>query len=376
MPWKVFPMREQRLALVHRVTLLARSVAEVAREFGVSRKTAYKWLKRFRQGDSLVDQSRRPKRSPRRSDSGIEAKVLEARQRYNWGPRKIRKLLEDEHPPTIRTVGRILKRLGCVPQTLPTPQTIPQPFERPAPNDLWQIDHKGYLEVQRQKVMPLTVLDDHSRYCLCLHPCLDLTMSTAWQILWELFGQVGLPGAILSDNAFGKTRTFPGISGFDMRLIRLGIHPLHGRPYHPQTQGKVERLHGSMMRELFNFNARRDCIEHFTQDCENWRIIYNTQRPHEALMDQTPICRWKPSHRKRPDELPQISYPADAILRRVSYSGDFRYRNARILVGRALAREWVRIEVADQDIAVYYGWKRIRVIHNQLLNGPRCDKMV
>ena len=167
-----------------------------------------------------------------------------------------------------------------------------------------------------------------------------------------------------------------GLSWFDARLVRLGIRPTHGRPYHPQTQGKVERLHGSAQRELIDFNARRDDLDDFGEDCRRWRTTYNTIRPHEALNDLPPVTYWKPSNRPRPKALPEVSYPADAITRTVSFAGDFRYQNARILVGRGIAHEKVRIEVREHDIAVYYAWRELRVIPNDLLAGGRSDKMV
>src|SRR5204863_10070750 len=104
---------------------------------------------------------------------------------------------------------------------------------------------------------------------------------------------------------------------------------------------------------------------------------YNTLRPHEALGDLPPLTRWRPSERRRPDAMPtDVSYPPDAITRRVSIAGDFRYRNARIVVGRGLAGQTCRIEPSDRDIAVYYSWKLLRVIPNDLLGGPRSDRII
>jgi transposase InsO family protein len=167
-----------------------------------------------------------------------------------------------------------------------------QRFERDAPNQLWQVDHKGPVEVERRPVTPLTVIDDHSRYCLAFRPLDDKTMATAFAVLWDVFGDAGLPEAILSDNAFNTTGVAaPGLSWFDSRLLRLGIRPAHGRPYHPQTQGKCERLNGTGAREFIYFNARRDRRDHFDQDAERWRGVYNVLRPHEALGDRPPARR-------------------------------------------------------------------------------------
>jgi transposase InsO family protein len=373
MPWKTPIVSDLRLALVHSVRTLHRPVAVVAREFGVSRKTAFKWLRVFDRvgggGDAgpLTDRSRRPATSPTRTEALIERAVLQARDQFNWGPRKIHAYLQQRSPelrerlPSARTVAAVLQRNGRVrAAAAPTPEF--QRFERDAPNRLWQIDHKGPVEVDRKRVCPFTVLDDHSRWCLAFEPVPDKTMNVAWDVLWRVMGEVGMPEEVLADRAFGGLGTSRpvGISAFDAKLIRLGIRPLHGRPYHPQTQGKVEALHGSSVRELIDFNARRDSLEHFTQDCARWREIYNTLRPHESLGDRPPASRYRPSPRQRPATLPAVSYEPHAVLRIVCKEGLIRFRRARILLGRGLTGQLVRLEETEHELNVYYAWKRVR----------------
>jgi transposase InsO family protein len=385
MPWKVSAVHEVRFALVHSVRQLQRPVAAAARDFGVSRKTAHKWLAVHDRDPaaaaagaaSLLDRSRRPRCSPNKTPDPIEHLVLQVRDRFNWGPRKIHFYLRQQHadrfsgrtpplPPAVRTVADILARHGRVRRRTdagdPAPLE-PQRFERDQPNQLWQVDFKGPVEVARRKLMPLSVLDDHSRYCLAYHPCPDVTMASAWRVLWDLFGEVGLPEAILCDNAFstmGSPRP-AGISWFDSQLVLLGVRPAHGRPYHPQTQGKVERLHGCSVRELIDFNARRDNDEHFEQDCHRWRTVYNTLRPHEALHDLPPLSRWRPSPRPRPRALPpEPTYPPGSLLRRVNQTGTITFRSCRILCGRGIAGRHVRLEERQHELAVFFDWKQIR----------------
>jgi hypothetical protein len=236
------------------------------------------------------------------------------------------------------------------------------------------VDFKGPVEVDRRKLMPLSILDDCSRYLLAFEPCSDVTMASAWAVLWETFGQVGLPQQLLCDNAFSTMGTSrpAGISWFDAQLIRLGVRPSHGRAYHPQTQGKVERMHGSAMRELIDFNARRDNHDHFAQDCRRWRSVYNNIRPHEALADQPPATRWIPSPRKRPATLPEARsfYAADATLRTVSSDGTISFRGCQILCGRGIAAERVRVEERDREVVVFYCWKEFRTLsQDQLIKG-------
>lgn len=229
------------------------------------------------------------------------------------------------------------------------------------PNDLWQVDFKGLVRVGRQKVFPLTVLDDHSRYLLAADPCTDQTMATAWAVLWRVFGEVGLPAAVLCDNAFGTHNPgIPTVSWFDAQLLRVGVRPIHGRAYHPQTQGKVERFHGTLVREVWP-TIRRDTLDHFAADLGRWRAeVYNPVRPHEALGDRPPATRWRASPRPRPATMPVVEYPPEAVVRKVTPTGDITWHCARILVGRGLVGEWVRVEEADGDVVVRYGDHPVR----------------
>ena len=378
MPWKVDAVSDVRFALCHAVRSAHQPVAVAARAFGVSRKTAHKWLNvydavvedaaPFVSGHALADRPRRPRHSPARTDDDIERQVLAVRDRYNWGPRKIRAFLLQEAQraalpvpqlPSVRTCAAILTRHARV-KPAPTPEPI-QRFERQRPNELWQLDHKGPVEVERRKINPFTIIDDHSRYCLSFRPCDDKTMARAFAILWDVCADAGLPEAILSDNAFNTPGiAAPGLSWFDARLIRLGITPAHGRPYHPQTQGKCERLHGSAVREFIGFNARRDRRDHFDHDAEHWRNVYNTLRPHEALGDRPPIERWRPSERPRPATLPEPAYEPGQVIRKIDSCGEISFRGYRILIGRGLVGDHVRVEEHDAELRVYYCWKPVR----------------
>jgi transposase InsO family protein len=365
MPWEVHPVSEIRLAFVHQVLSLHTPVSAACRSFGISRKTGHKWLRRYRTAPDqpLADQSRRPQSSPARTATPLAEAVLKVRDDFGWGPRKIHAYLAQQGLalPSVRTVAAILKRCGRVepPSEPPTPL---QRFERSRPNELWQCDFKGYLEIARQRIYPFTLLDDHSRYLFTIQPCDDQTMQTAWDVLWRIFGEVGLPEELLCDNAFGNKPRLPGLSWFEARLLRLGIRPVHGRPYHPQTQGKLERLHRTLEDEVWP-RVRRDALDPFVQDVEHWRTaVYNSQRPHEALGDRPPLTRWQPSPRPRPAQLPLVVYPPGSVLRKVASGGDISWRNCRILAGCGLAGEWVRLEEADQELTVFYARKEIRRI--------------
>jgi transposase InsO family protein len=367
-------MSEIRLAFVHQVLSLNVPVTDACRCFTISRKTGYKWLHRYRAdpGQPLIDHSRRPLSSSNQTSADVETAVLKVRDQFGWGPRKIHAFLQPQGLalPSVRTVAAILKRHGRIDPPKEPPPPV-QRFERARPNELWQCDFKGYLEITRQHVYPFTVLDDHSRFLFSVRPCLDQTMLTAWEALWQVFGEFGLPEELLCDNAFGNKPKLPGLSWFEARLIRLGIRPLHGRPYHPQTQGKLERLHRTLVDEVWPW-VRRDSLEHFDQDVQRWRRdVYNSQRPHESLGDQPPLSCWTPSSRPRPAQLPPVVYPVNALLRKVAAGGDIQWRNYRLLVGSGLAGEWVRVEEGNDEVLIYYSSKEIRCLPLAVLQRGR-----
>ena len=196
-----------------------------------------------------------------------------------------------------------------------------------------------------------------------------------WLRVYDAAAAAGAaPLAVLCDNAFGTMGTArpAGVSWFDSNLIRAGVRPAHGRPYHPQTQGKVERLNGSASRELIGFNARLTDEAHFRDDCRAWRHVYNTLRPHEAIGDVPPASRWAPSPRRCPARLPEPDdfCPAGSQLRTVDGAGQISFGGYRILCGRGIAGHRVRVEPRDDALAVFYCWKQFRLLsHDQLLKG-------
>lgn len=359
MPWKEVDRVELRRIFIERVRSGV-NMSEACRDFGISRPTGYKWLRRYdREGvDGLRDRSRRPLRVSLTDPDMVEA-IIRERSRRKWGARKIRKRLETlgSNPPSERTVNRILKREGLQDSRRGEPET-PQRFERSRPNALWQMDHKSAIRGKwRSRAVPFVVLDDHSRYLLCLRALADKGLDSTWRWLWWLFGEVGLPESILSDNDM----VFAGRNGpsqVEARLMLLGIEVIHGRPYHPQTQGKVERFNGTLQRELLRdgvFEGPSDLQESFDQ----FRYEYNFERPHEALDLEVPASRYMPSNRLRPSVLPEVFYPEAALLRKVDSGGRISFRNERVEVGGGISGEWVELRDADFGFEVYYGEYRI-----------------
>lgn len=319
--------------MVRRVLEGELGVSAAALEAGVSRQTAHVWVKRA-QEEGLVqmsERSRRPNRVPKAAPDSVCELILQiAAEHPYWGPQKLHKLLWPEAAPVCeRTVARILARAGRTVRR-PEAKASTMRFEREASNELWQIDFKK-VGPRRTRKDSLSVLDDARRYCLALSVVPDQTLESVWSVLWDVFGEYGMPAQILSDNgsAFRNNATWRW-SSFDLRLMLLGIAPAHGRPYHPQTQGKVERLHGTMEREI-QFDAHSDIQEQL----ETFRTRYNWIRPHQALDLKTPGSLYQPSSTPRPKEMPEPFFPEEAILRKVHDPGIISFKGTKYKLGRA-----------------------------------------
>jgi transposase InsO family protein len=348
------------------------NIRALCRAFHVSPKTAYKWLSRFdAQGaDGLQEQSRRPHSSPARTSPQLEARVLALHETYPcWGGRKLCALLSEQgsrlHPSTI---DAILRRHGRrIDGAADRSQGAYLRFEHPAPNLLWQMDFKGHFPLTDQRAgrcHALTVLDDHSRYSLCLQACGDETRTTVQAALTATFRRYGLPQRITADNGppWGA-RAGEGLSRLEVWLIRLGVPMSHSRPYHPQTQGKDERFHRTLKRELLDrtgFHSLQACQAAF----DAWRQQYNLIRPHEALGQKPPVHRYQASGRSYPEQLPSVEYEPGEHLLKVRPKGQVTYRGRVVFIGEGVAGEYVAIRptAIDGVFAAFFCHKQIREI--------------
>ena len=315
---------------------------ELCRRFGIAPKTAYKWLARYAQEGArgLSDRSRRPRSSPARSSVEVEQRVIAVRHesRSAWGGRKLARLLADQGGPTLApsTVTGILRRAGLLDPAVAAGQHPFRRFARAAPNELWQMDFKGHFPLlSSARCHPLTVLDDHSRFAVVLTACADERGATVRSALTGAFRRYGLPAAMLMDNgAPWGDRDLP-FTALSLWLIRLGIRVTHGRPYHPQTQGKDERFHRTLKLEVlrhFNFTT----LDHCQREFDHFRARYNLVRPHDALDLATPASCYRPSPLPFPDDLPPIEYPPGLAVRKVQAEGWFSYRGRAYRVCKAL----------------------------------------
>ncbi len=266
---------------------------ELCRRFNISPDVGYKWLARWQSGDrDLADRSRRPHVMPRRSEAAIETQILAVRDKHPaWGARKIAHCLKrgGQTVPVPSTVHQILHRNGRVKPSENAPPNPGHRFEKEAPNLLWQMDFKGHLPLANgTRCHPLTIVDDHSRYVLCLKACADEQRLTVQDHLTATFRCYGLPEAFYTDNGspWGDTS---GIrwTGLKVWLLKLGVRVVHARPCHPQARGKNERFHRTLKAEVFAMRRFRTLTE-VQRAFDAWRPLYNLERPTRASTCTSP----------------------------------------------------------------------------------------
>jgi transposase InsO family protein len=366
MPWKVSGVMEQRFRLIERWTDSGESVSELARRFGVCRKTVYKWLQRYELGglEELKDHSRRPLVQAARTPAEVEAWITDLRRTHpSWGPRKLRAWLERKHPehgwPAESTIGLILERQGLNGKRAQRRHATPsaQPLEHAKhANDVWSIDFKGCFRCGNgERCDPLTVSDAASRYLLCCRAVAGTDTEAVEQELTRVFRRFGLPQRMRSDNGspFASTGV-GGLSRLSVWWIRLGIVPERIEPGEPQQNGRHERMHRTLKAETAappaeNVDAQQ---RRFTKFIE----MYNHERPHQALDGDTPSDRYERSPREFSGALVEVTYPAGMELRRTDEGGKFRWKQVRCRAGKALAHQIVGVEPVDDGVSrVWFG---------------------
>jgi transposase InsO family protein len=335
--------------------------------FGISRKTGYKWLDRAAAGDhALADLSRRPRTSPAQTSPVMEERILELRRAHpSWGGRKLHHRLRATGlaaVPAPSTITAILRRHGLL-SPAPPPRDFRR-FEHPAPNALWQMDFMGHRPLRTGRVHPLTLLDDHSRFALGVSACANEQHATVKAQLTAVFRRYGLPQVILTDNgAPWATAGMGGLTSLEAWLLRLGVELWHGRPAHPQTQGKVERFHGTLARDVFAPHPVTTLAEAQNR-FDTFRTDYNLERPHEALGFAVPASRYQPSPRLFPESVPPVAYDPEDVVRTVSVHGSISWHRRRHFISRGLVGELVALRPTLQPTVwdVVFCHRRVAII--------------
>jgi len=357
----------QRIEFVLRACSETSNLSQLCREFEISRPTGYLWLKRYRGGNSqlkaLAEKSRRPRRSPARTDANIEARVVELRREHGWGAKALRHVLErDEGIRLSRiTVHRILDRNGEIrDEDRHRPATTR--FERSQPNELWQMDFKGQFPMGSGQCFPLSVLDDHSRYLIGLQALRGTSTDGVERTLVRLFRNNGVPKEMLMDHGvpWWNAINGHGLTRLSIGLIQQGIQLRFSGIGHPQTQGKVERFHETLQRSVKHRNVWPEELDQWQDQFMEIRNIYNHKRPHEALEMAVPASQYRPSSRSYQEHPKEWEYPAGCWIVRLNNQGQWYWNGKYRFICRALAGERVRIQQLDQQLLISYRHTWIR----------------
>lgn len=371
MPWTEVKPMEQKILFIADFWRRRYSLSELCRQYGISRKTGYKWVERYRLdgADGLHDQSRKPKNCPHRTPYVIRKDIIALRKKGHpaFGPKKIKILLARKYHadeiPSLTTIYNLLRQEGLIAKRK-THRHITR-YDRPVrhanePNDVWTADYKGQFAVgTSQWCYPLTVLDDKSRYLLACKALRSTNTEDAKREFERLFNEYGLPERILTDNGvpFAST-SVGGLSQLSVWWLRLGITPERIEPGKPQQNGRHERMHktlkeGTTLPIAQNFAEQQERFDEFVDQ-------YNNERPHEGLSQQTPASQYVPSSRQMPGKLPEIEYPGYFLRCKAKNPGLIYLKGKTIYVGSPLSGEIIGLEEIDDGLwDVYFNHKRL-----------------
>jgi transposase InsO family protein len=300
----------------------------------------------------------------------MEALIVAEREKHPaQGAKKIRRMLENEGIeglPSRSTINEIFRRNGLIAAQASAAATPYLRFEKESPNDMLQMDFKGHFAMKDGKRShPLTILDDCTRFCLCLDHHEHETFEAVHQSLRRVFEEYGLPQSILCDNGnpWGTAQSV-GYTRLELWLMQLGILPKHGRVRHPQTQGKDERFNGTVKNELLKYTDIADGA-HAQKKFAEFREFYNNVRPHHALNLDVPASRYEPSKRRLPKSIEPWDYVKGFECRNVKSSGYMSFRGQGYFLSEALGEETVGIRETgkDAEFDIFYRQFRIALLN-------------
>ena len=361
MPWRETSPMEQRAAFVREYTTELFTITELAAQYGISRKTAYKWLDRYESDglEGLRDRSRRPHNSPHVTDPELVTLLMALRRRRpRWGATKLLTVASWRQPdadwPSRSTVCTLLHDRGLVQirrRRVPAPPSVRPPLAAMTrPNAVWTTDFKGEFRTgDGRYCYPLTLRDGCSRFVLRCDALVERTTDATRRRFARAFAAYGLPDRIRSDN--GSPFASPGLGGLSQLAvwwIRLGIVPERIAPGHPEQNGSHEQFHSV----LKGATARPPSATAAAQQRRFARFCteYNDERPHEALQNDTPASRYTPSRRRLPARVPRVEYPGHMEVRFVGSDGSISWRGTRVFLASPLAGEYVAFEEIDDGV--------------------------
>ena len=370
MPWKECKPMNERIQFIILCEKGLHSMVELCDLFSISRKTGYKWLKRYREyGPSgLLERSRAPHKIPHKSNKKVVQFIRHTMKKHPfWGGRKVRYYAQKKRPslvmPSETTVSNIIAREGFR-RRKPKRRKPGHPgkpiYVTKAPNDLWTTDFKGEFKTRDGRYCyPLTIMDEHTRFIIKIKGLRSTKQKPVIQVFKEVFKQYGLPRAIKSDNGnpFASTG-ISRISKLSAWWIKLGILPVLIEPGCPGQNAYHERMHKTLKDETTYPPKANLAIQN--RIFKLWTYEYNYDRPHEYLDNDFPSEYYEPSQRTYPAKIPSVQYPDHYEIRRVSGTSAIRWHSQSVSVGSVLIGEYLGLEpICDGIWAVYFDWKRI-----------------
>lgn len=356
MPWKVTDAMDQKVEMIKYWKNSQMTITELSSIFGVSRKTAYKWIKRYEeQGPvGLMARPRTPLQHPNATNNQIVEKIVTAKNQHKRWLKKILAWLKEKHPeatfPAASTIGGILEKEGLVRSRVKRHKTPPytDPFtECDKPNAVWSADFKGqFRTVDGKYCYPLTITDNYSRYLLLCRGFARPTYKETRKWFEVVFEDYGLPDAIRTDNgAPFASLGICGLSKLSTWFIKLGIVPERIEPGHPEQNGRHERMHRELKQTTANPSARN--LKAQQKVFDEFTYEYNFERPHEALGQQTPVSFYQKSKRIYTRRLPKVSCDYKSLIRKVNRNGEIKCKQRAIYIGKSLIGEHIALKKRD-----------------------------
>lgn len=364
MPWKESRIVDQRLQFLSSYQKEEMSVTDLCHEYGISRPTAYKWIKRYNEvgPEGLLDTSRKPHSCAHATSLEVENEILALRKRFpSWGARKLKARLEKMNPnvvwPAASTVGQILRRAGLTNPVRKRRRTTPysEPFaEVTAPNQLWCMDFKGWFRTgDGNRCDPFTITDAYSRYLIRCQAVARMDTAHVLAICEAAMREYGVPERIRTDNGnpFSGLGVM-GLSRLSLSWIRLGIVHERIQPGKPQQNGRHERMHRTLKQDTTNPSAKT--LHAQQKRFDEFVRVYNHERPHEALGNETPGSIYVPSSRLLPRYTKAYQYPAHFQTRRVNDAGDISWHKSRVFISEVFRGEDIALEKVEENFYRVY----------------------
>jgi putative transposase len=387
-PWKETCPMDERMKFIGLYLQNEWPMAALCWEFGISRKTGYKLVRRYAEQGlvGLEDRSRAPHYHPNAVSSEIEEAVISARRAHpTWGPKKLRAWLQRQKVttkwPAASTIGEMLSRHGLsVPRRRSRKTSVyGEPFIGcDTPNAVWSADLKGWFQTgDGTRCDPLTISDNYSRFLLRCRAVNPADYETIQPIFEAAFREYGLPVAIRTDNGppFATT-TVGGLSRLSIWWLKLGIIPERIEPGKPEQNGRHERMHRTLKQETASPPQRT--WRQQQQAFDRFRREYNQDRPHEAIGQQPPASLYLPSPQPHPLRVPEITYPEGTVIRTVLSQGDISWKNRHVYLSQTLAGELVGLrQVTDRLWDIYFGpikLAQLEPYEHRLIHLPRQRK--